>query len=123
MTDTTTIREDQDGSVDSSLATQASAFLARHEGALWGLVIAVTVADGVLTYAGLVHGYAEGNPVVRSAISQFGYVGIGAVKVLALGVALGVRSSLTTRRGAVVPLALMVPWASATVLNAITLAS
>jgi len=88
---------------------------------LWLFVIAVTVADGVLTYAGLHHGHPEGNPFVRSAISQFGYLGIGAIKVGALGVAFGVRSTLSDRRGPFVPLALVVPWTSATVLNAITL--
>lgn len=83
----------------------------------------MTVADGVLTYAGVRHGHPEGNPFVQSAISQFGYLGIGAVKVGALAVALGIRTVLSDRRGPFVPLALVVPWLSATVLNVITLAS
>lgn len=121
MTDATSPRTEADDRAERSLQARVIGVLSRYETELWLFVIAATVADGVLTYAGLHHGHPEGNPFVRSAISQFGYLGIGAIKVGALGVAFGVRSTLSDRRGPFVPLALVIPWTSATVLNAITL--
>ena len=123
VTDATSPRTDGYGRVEQGIPARALGVLSRHETKLWMLVIAVTVADGVLTQAGLVHGHPEGNPFVRSAVSQFGYIGIWAIKVGALAIAFGVRSTLSNRRGPVVPLALMVPWTSATVLNVMTLAA
>lgn len=123
MTDATSPRTGGYGDVERTLSARAFGFLSRHEVELWILVIAVAVADGVLTHVGLVHGHPEGNPFVRSAVAQFGYLGIWPIKVGALVIAFGVRSTLSNRRGPVVPLALVVPWTSATVLNAMTLAA
>ena len=122
MTGATSPRGDGFERFERSLPERAIAFLVQHETILWTIVIGVTVADGVLTYAGLLQGHPDGNPIVRSAIAHFGYLGIGVIKVGALAVAFGVWTVLSTRRRPFVPLALVVPWTSATLLNAITLA-
>lgn len=51
---------------------------------LWAVILAATVADVLLTMAGLRLGFQEGNVVVRAMLAQFGLAGLWLVKFLAM---------------------------------------
>lgn len=94
--------------------------LAAVEPYLWGVLVAVLLADLVSTYAGLQAGMTEGNPAMRMAIETAGIAALAAVKLAVLGFGAGVRKILD-ERGAVVPLGLSIPWLVAAASNAVTL--
>lgn len=91
------------------------------ERTLWLAAIFALLADVHTTYVGLQLGLAEGNPVVRAAMDTIGFGGLVLVKVAALGCAVVLRSRYP-RHGLVIPLGLVVPWALAASLNALSLA-
>jgi hypothetical protein len=92
--------------------------LNEYEAALWGLVVASMLADTVLTYHGIERGLAEGNPIARFGLEQFGYGALGALKIFALAIGLVGRALLPEGYTAVVPLGLAIPWTIASVINA-----
>ena len=92
--------------------------LNEYEAALWGLVILSMLADTVLTYYGIERGLAEGNPIARFGLEQFGYVALGVLKAFALAVGLVGRALLPEGYTAVVPLGLAIPWTVASIINA-----
>lgn len=94
------------------------ATLARHERALWGLVVVSLLADTALTYYGIERGLVEGNPVARFGLERFGYATLGALKLFALGVGLACRPLLPAGYTAIVPLGLAIPWTIASLINA-----
>ncbi|ADJ15667.1 DUF5658 family protein [Halalkalicoccus jeotgali] len=98
------------------------ASLSRYEPLLWGLVVVSMVADTALTYYGIERGFVEGNPVARVALERFGYVALGALKLLALGVGLAGRTLLPAEYTAIVPLGLAIPWIVASLVNATLIA-
>ncbi|MFD1512123.1 DUF5658 family protein [Halomarina rubra] len=98
-------------------------FAARHERALWAFAIAALVADVALTAYGLEQGAVELNPVAAWAIEEFYIVGMTALKLGGVAVALLGRKLIPDEFGALVPLALGVPWALAAGLNVLTIAS
>lgn len=97
------------------------ASLSRREGLLWTVVVASMLADLTLTYYGIERGLAESNPVARVGLERFGYVVLGALKLLALGVGLACRPLLPRRYTAVVPLSLALPWLAASLINAVVI--
>jgi hypothetical protein len=103
------------------LPAPAIALLSRYEAWLWVGAVLATVADGLLTYVGLTGGFTEANPVVRIAVAEFGYAGIGLIKAGALAFAVGVRLILSEELGPVVPVACFLPWAGAVVINVLTM--
>lgn len=88
---------------------------------LWLLVIAVALADTVLTAYGLRQGFAEANPLARSAIHAFGIASLVALKLLALGVAYATWRLLSNRLDVLVPIALALVWSAAVCVNAVVL--
>jgi hypothetical protein len=88
---------------------------------LWVIVALTLVADVHLTHMGLQYGLIEGNPVARWAIGVGGIGALALGKVAILGIAVLVRKRYP-RHGPVIPLGLVVPWATAVALNAVTLA-
>lgn len=92
--------------------------LSGYESVLWGLVVLAMIADTALTYYGIERGFVEGNPVARLAFERFGYVALGALKLLALGVGLVGRAALPVGYTAIVPLGLAIPWTIASLVNA-----
>lgn len=92
--------------------------LGRHERLLWGLVVMGVVLDGALTVYGLQQGLVEGNPVVRSAMAQFGQVGgILVVKGVAVCCALAIREAVERNLAPIVPVVVGVLWVAAGVVN------
>jgi hypothetical protein len=85
------------------------------------LVVLTLVLDVYLTYEGLQHGYAEGNPVMGTLIEEAGFVALGAAKAGVLGVAVLYRS-LRPEYAIVIPLGVALPWLSAVAVNAYHLA-
>ncbi|MFC7006929.1 DUF5658 family protein [Halalkalicoccus salilacus] len=105
----------------STTETGFWAWLSRREGALWAVVVALMLADTLLTYYGIERGLAETNPVARAGLERFGYATLGALKLLALGVALACRPLLPRGYTAVVPLSLALPWFVASLINAVVI--
>lgn len=97
--------------------------LARLERELWLVALAALAGDVLLTYIGLERGLTEANPVARAAIERFGYVALVGLKAGALAVGVAGWWLLPGRFGAVIPLALALPWSTAVVVNAVTLAA
>ncbi len=93
--------------------------VSQHEPVLWGLVVVSMVVDTALTYYGLERGLVEGNPVARFGLERFGYVTLGALKILALGVGLVGRTVLPADYTPIVPLGLAIPWTIASLINAV----
>lgn len=92
-------------------------FLSRNEAWLWTLVVVATLIDGITTYAGMRSGLNEANPFIRIAVAQIGYLGIGLIKTGVLILVVGIRASLSSHRGPIVPLACLLPWGGAAILN------
>lgn len=83
---------------------------------LWLIVLATLTLDVILTYMGLVAGFAEGNPVMGFAFEEVGFAVLGLVKVLVLGTA-GLAREYAPQYGPVIPLGLTIPWLLASVVN------
>lgn len=94
--------------------------LAAVESQLWIVLLVTLVADVALTHYGLQMGLTEANPLMRTAIEAVGIAALLGVKLLIVGVGVGVRLSLD-ERGAVVPIGLALPWFLAATINAVLL--
>lgn len=105
----------------TSSSLGADGVLSRKETWLWALVVVATVIDGSTTYIGLKSGLREANPFIRIAVGQFGYLGIGLIKAGVLALVVGIRASLFSHRGPIVPLACLFPWGGAAILNLVHL--
>ncbi len=92
------------------------------EGALWLVVFASLVLDVYTTWLGLAVGLSEGNPVMQWAIDGRGLAALGAAKVLAVGLALGLRA-VRPRYGATIALGLALPWTVTVLVNTVALAT
>lgn len=90
------------------------------EYALWGVVLAALTLDVVLTAWGLQYGLTEWNPVMREAIHGVGFPVLGLAKALVLGLA-GLLRAARPELGALVPLAVGVPWLAVVVVNVVML--
>lgn len=97
--------------------------LARYERELWLFAGLALLGDLVLTYLGLEQGLTEANPVARAGVERYGYLALVGLKAGALAVAVIGWVVLPRRFGAVVPLALALPWTTAVVVNAVMLAT
>lgn len=97
--------------------------LAGFERELWVIALVALVGDLLLTYYGLEQGLTEANPVARHAVTEYGYLALGALKAGALGVGVAGWVVLPRRFGAIVPLALAIPWTVAVVVNVVMLAA
>jgi hypothetical protein len=74
----------RDGSGRLSWVVQEQQLTNTHVG-LWAVILVSTVADIILTLAGLGVGLEEGNPVVSAAVATFGAAaGLYLVKFLAM---------------------------------------
>lgn len=94
-------------------------FVARlgvHEPSLWLLALVTLTVDVYLTAVGLRLGLAEGNPVMAHAIHTYGFASLGLVKVVLLGVA-GFTRHVRPQYGPVLPLAILLPWLLAVLIN------
>ncbi|ADB60053.1 hypothetical protein Htur_1161 [Haloterrigena turkmenica DSM 5511] len=87
------------------------------ERALWVLVALSLLGDVLTTFAGLRLGLVESNPVARSAIDGHGFVGMFALKGLAIAIGLVCRPLLPAAYRAIVPAGLAVPWTIAVCIN------
>nr|WP_227373886.1 DUF5658 family protein [Haladaptatus halobius] len=84
---------------------------------LWYLVLLALVGDLLTTYVGLRAGLTETNPVARSALAQFGFLSLVALKAFAVGVGLAGRRLIPREYGALVPAGLALPWTLAVFVN------
>ncbi|WP_331232456.1 DUF5658 family protein [Natronorarus salvus] len=91
--------------------------LARHERALWAVVVLAAIADILLTYHGLQIGLTEANPVARGAIEGYGYWTMVALKGGALTIGVACWAVLPDRFSPVIPLGLAIPWVVASAIN------
>jgi len=98
-------------------------YIARRERWLWAFAIAALVADIVLTAYGLENGAVELNPVAAWVIAEYYIIGMAGLKLAGVAVAVVGRFLVPDDFGALVPLALGVPWALASLLNVVTIAS
>ncbi len=121
MNETTAHRQrDAAGGTDGA-GTGILARLRHHERWLWGLVVVGLVADTALTLYGLQQGFAEGNPIVRSAIGQFGAaVGLLLIKGVALCLAVVIYGAARRRLEPLVPTVIGTLWLAAGVVNLVT---
>ncbi len=99
-----------------------TAKLATVEAHIWALAALAAVLDVALTYRGLQLGLTEGNPVVATLLGSAGIVGLVAVKLVVLGLAVLGRS-LRPRWGPWLSLGMVVPWLGAAGINATWLAT
>ena len=99
------------------------AWLARRERWLWAVAVLALVCDLWLTAYGVSRGYAEANPLARTALATHGVAGLAGLKLLALGVGVAARRSLPRRYAPVVPVGLACPWLVAVVSNAALIAT
>lgn len=90
---------------------------------LWAVVALSLIGDVVTTFLGLHLGLAESNPVAKGAIDGYGFVGMMALKAVAVAIALGCRTMLPREYGAVVPAGLAVPWTIAVCVNLYVISS
>lgn len=75
--------------------------LTRTHAVLWGLILTTTVADILLTMAGLAAGFSEGNVVVAGMLDRFGLAGLFLVKFAAMVWLVGGWALLDDRNAAV----------------------
>ena len=68
----------------SLLPFEPTGRMTRTHAALWGLILATTVADTILTLVGIERGLGEGNVVVRTMLAEFGLAGLWLVKFAAM---------------------------------------
>ncbi|WP_229380246.1 DUF5658 family protein [Haloterrigena salifodinae] len=87
------------------------------ERALWVFVALSLLGDVLTTFAGLRLGLVESNPVARSVIDGYGFVGMFVLKGLAIVIGLVCRPLLPLAYRAVVPAGLAVPWTLAVCIN------
>lgn len=87
---------------------------------LWVVVLVALTLDVVLTAWGLQYGLAEWNPVMRALIDGVGFPVLGLLKALVLGVA-GLLRAARPDLGALVPLAVGVPWLAVVLVNVVML--
>lgn len=88
---------------------------------LWLLALVALALDVWLTYYGLSHGFAEGNPVLVVAMEHLGFGAVVLAKATAVSLG-GLSRTLYPQHRAVIPLGLAVPWAGAVVVNVAHLA-
>ncbi|MWG33241.1 DUF5658 family protein [Halomarina oriensis] len=110
---------------DAATPTQTGTlqFVARHERALWAFAIAALVADIALTTYGLANGAVELNPLAAWVIAEYHVLGMTGLKLGGVAIAVFGRLLIPDEFGALVPLALGVPWALASLINVFTIAS
>ena len=96
--------------------------LGSRELALWVVVAASVLLDVVTTYLGLSAGLSEGNPVMRWAIHDLGFVALAAAKLLVVAGAAAFRAA-RPEYGTVVALGLALPWTATVVVNTAVLAT
>jgi uncharacterized membrane protein len=87
------------------------------EAALWGLVLVALVLDAHTTTIGLERGFVESNPAMRAVFAVFGVSAIWQLKTLVAVVAVGCVVLLPREDRLLVPVALGLPWAFATLSN------
>ena len=85
---------------------------------LWGLVLAAFVLDAQTTMVGLEQGFAESNPLLRTAFAVAGVSVIWQLKAAVVGLAVGCVVFLPSEDRLLVPVALGLPWAFAVFSNA-----
>ncbi|HKL29926.1 MAG TPA: DUF5658 family protein [Natrialbaceae archaeon] len=85
---------------------------------LWTALFVVMVLDVVLTMYGLHLGLAEGNPIARVAIDQFGVLGLVLLKAFSIGIAVLGWARVERRFRALVPLGVSIVWGFAVAVNA-----
>ena len=95
------------------------AWLPRRERWLWAVAVLALAGDLWLTAYGVSLGYAEANPLARSALGVAGIAGLAGLKLLAVAVGVAARSVLPRRYAPVVPLGLACPWVVAVCSNAV----
>ncbi|MFC6836312.1 DUF5658 family protein [Halomarina ordinaria] len=96
---------------------------ARYERGFWGLAVAAMVLDITLTLYGLRIGLVEMNPIASRVITQYGALGMVAMKGFGFGVAVFGRQVVHRRYAALVPLALALPWVVAVCVNVVMIAT
>ncbi|WP_312908497.1 DUF5658 family protein [Natronosalvus caseinilyticus] len=87
------------------------------ERAMWGLAAIALVADIATTAHGLEAGLTESNPIASDVIDGHGMVGMVAMKLGAVAVALACRTVLDKQYRPIAPAGLAVPWLVAVCLN------
>lgn len=110
------------GSGRGTSSTVSLTDLPAGETALWLVVAATLILDVYTTGIGLQAGLTEGNPLMRAAMSQVGFVALVATKVAAVGLAALLRTRWPRYRIAI-PLGLAVPWGLTVAVNAVTLSA
>jgi len=90
--------------------------LSKVELELWLLALGTLTLDVYLTYLGLRHGLAEGNPFMSAAFDTVGFAALGLIKAVVLGIA-GFYRELRPEYGAVIALGLTIPWLVALIVN------
>lgn len=96
---------------------------ARRDALLWVIALGFLVLDLATTWYGLRLGLTESNEIALAVISRFGYLGLGGLKALAVGVAAGGWFLLPISSRFVVPVCLTFPWGLATGYNAVLIAA
>lgn len=86
---------------DGLLTLRRKRRLTRTHAVLWATILATTVADILLTMAGLDAGFSEGNVVVAAMLDQFGLAGLFLVKFAAMAWLVGGWALLDDRNAAV----------------------
>jgi len=86
---------------DALLTLRRERRMTRTHAALWTLILATTVADILLTMAGLEVGFREGNVVVATLISELGLTGLWLVKFAAMVWLVGGWALLSDRNASV----------------------
>ncbi|WP_324758812.1 DUF5658 family protein [Haloarcula sp. GH36] len=75
--------------------------MTRTHTVLWGVILAATTADILLTMIGLASGFEEGNLVVATLLAEFGLAGLWLVKFGAMVWLVGGWALLSDRNAAV----------------------
>jgi hypothetical protein len=89
-----------------------------NERMLWGAVLGALFVDLGLTLYGLELGFSEQNELAVFLLTSFGVAGVVALKLGALGLAIGLRQLLPLDYRSLVPLALAIPWWIGAISNA-----
>jgi len=90
-----------DSADDGLLTLRRERRLTRTHAVLWAIILTTTVADILLTMAGLATGFSEGNVVVATMLDQFGLAGLFLVKFAAMAWLVGGWALLDDRNAAV----------------------
>jgi len=96
--------------------------LDRVERLLWVLVLASVALDVYTTYLGLSAGLSEGNPVMRWAIHDMGFVALAVAKLLVVCGAVAFRAR-RPKYGTTIALGLALPWTVTVAVNTVALAT